>query len=96
MIPLNFLADPLLHYNDSSVRDKVYLLRAIDLRARLFAAESLVEGAYDRYVRIREGYLQRRQGQIDDKDYDGDVNAGDASEDDDDYYDDMEDPDEGY
>lgn len=96
MIPLNILADPLLHYNDSSVRDKVYLLRAIDLRARLFAAESLVEGAYDRYVRIREGYLQRRQGQIDDKDYDGDVNAGDASEDDDDYYDDMEDPDEGY
>jgi len=96
MIPLNILADPLLHYNDSSVRDKVYLVRAIDLRARLFASEALVEDAYDPYVRIREGYLQNRQGKIDDKDNDGDVDAGDVSEDDDDYYDDFEDPDEGY
>ena len=92
MIPLNILADPLLHYNDSSVRDKVYLIRAIDLRARLFASETLVEDAYDPYVRIREGYLQNRQGKIDDKD----VDADDASEDDDDYYDDLEDPDEEY
>ena len=89
MIPLNILADPLLHYNDSSVRDKVYLIRAIDLRARLFASEALVEDAYDPYVRIREGYLQNRQGKIDDVD-----NADRPADDDD--YDDWEDPDEEF
>jgi len=89
MIPLNILADPLLHYNDSSVRDKVYLIRAIDLRARLFASETLVEDAYDPYVRIREGYLQNRQGKIDDAD-----NADRSADDDD--YDDLEDPDEEF
>ncbi len=89
MIPLNILADPLLHYDDSSVRDKVYLIRAIDLRARLFASETLVEDAYDPYVRIREGYLQNRQGKIDDVD-----NADQPADDDD--YDDWEDPDEEF
>ncbi len=90
MVPLNILADPLLHYNDSSVRDKVYLIRAIDLRARLFASETLVEDAYDPYVRIREGYLQNRQGKIDDVD---DIDNADQPADD---YDDWEDPDEEY
>lgn len=68
MIPLNWLADPLLHYEDSSVRDKVYLLRAIDLRQRLFSAEKLIKDAYDPYIRIREAFLQNRRFLI----YDGD------------------------
>ena len=68
MIPLNFLADPLIYYKDSSVRDKVYLVRLIDIRARLLRAEALTKGAYDPYIRIREAYLQRRKYLI----YDGD------------------------
>lgn len=68
MIPLNFLADPLFHYNNSSARDKIYLVRAIDLRARLLNSEKLLEDAYDPYIRIREAYLQHRRFLI----YDGD------------------------
>ncbi len=85
MIPLNFLADPLLHYNNSSVRDKIYLVRAIDLRASLLSAEELLlKDAYDPYIRIREAYLQRRKYLIDD---------GDPPEDEDPYAD-FPDPDE--
>ena len=68
VIPLNLLADPLLHYNNSSVRDKLYLIRVIDLRQQLFAAEELLKDAYDPYIRVREAFLQRRRYLI----YDGD------------------------
>lgn len=81
MIPLNFLADPLLHYNNSSVRDKLYLLRAIDFRQQLFAAEELLEGAYDPYIRMREAFLQHRRFLI----FDGDPPE------DDDLYEDFDD-----
>ncbi|MFQ5549421.1 MAG: VacJ family lipoprotein, partial [Woeseia sp.] len=77
MTPLNFLADPLLHYEDSSVRDKVYGVRLIDARARLLSAESLTEGAYDPYIRLREAYLQRRRYEI----HDGDPPEEDLYED---------------
>ena len=87
MLPLDFLADPLLHYNNSSVRDKVYLVRAIDLRARLLSAEELLmKGAYDPYIRIREAYLQRRKYLIAD---------GEMPEDEDPYGD-LPEPDEEY
>ncbi len=80
MLPLDFLADPLLHYNNSSVRDKVYLVRAIDLRARLLSVEELLlKDAYDPYIRIREAYLQHRRYVI----YDGDPPE------DDDFYDEL-------
>lgn len=67
-IPLNIYADPLIWYDNSSVRDKLYIIRVIDLREKLFAAESLLEGSPDRYVSIREAYLQNRLFLI----YDGD------------------------
>lgn len=87
MIPLNILADPLFHYKDSSVRDKVYLLRLIDLRARLLSAEELLmKDAYDPYIRIREAYLQRRKYLIAD---------GELPEDEDPYGD-LPEPDEEY
>jgi len=93
MIPLNILADPLLQYNDSSVRDKVYLIRAIDLRERLLDTGKVIEGSYDPYVRAREAYLQRRQGQIDDIDGSDptDVPADDVDE-----FHDMPEPEEDY
>ncbi len=85
MIPLNFLADPLYHYEDSSIRDKVYLVRAIDVRQRLLSAEELLlKDAYDPYIRIREAYLQRRKYLIED---------GDPPEDED-PYENLPDPDE--
>jgi len=67
-IPLNILADPLIWYDNSSVRDKLYIMRVIDVREKLFAAESLLEGSPDRYIAIREAYLQNRLFLI----YDGD------------------------
>ena len=83
-IPLNFLADPLFHYDNSAVRDKIYFVRVIDIRQRLFAAETLLEGSQDHYVSVREAYLQRRQFVI----YDGDPPV------DDDFYDEFVDEDE--
>ena len=78
-IPLNFLADPLFWYDNSSVRDKIYLIRLIDVRARLFAAEALLKGSQDKYIAIREAYLQHRLFLI----YDGDPPI------DDDFYDEF-------
>jgi phospholipid-binding lipoprotein MlaA len=67
-MPLNILADPLIWYDNASVRDKLYLVRAIDIREKLFTAESLLEGSQDRYLSIREAYLQNRRYLI----FDGD------------------------
>jgi phospholipid-binding lipoprotein MlaA len=35
-------------------------LRAIDARAQLFTAETLLEDSFDRYLTLRESYLQNR------------------------------------
>jgi phospholipid-binding lipoprotein MlaA len=67
LIPLNFMGDLLLYYDNASVRDKIYLVRLVDVRQRLFDAEDLLEGSTDRYLTIRESYLQNRKFRI----YDG-------------------------
>ncbi len=67
MIPANLYVDPLIHLDNSSVRDKLYGLRLIDVRQRLFAAEELIKDSPDRYLTVRESFLQRRQYLI----YDG-------------------------
>jgi phospholipid-binding lipoprotein MlaA len=59
-IPLNFLADPLFHYDNASVRDKIYFVRLVDVRERLLSADKLLEGSTDSYLTIREAYLQNR------------------------------------
>lgn len=59
-IPLNLFLDPLWHYDNAPVRDRVYVLRLIDVRQRLFAAEDLIKDSPDKYVTIRESYLQNR------------------------------------
>jgi phospholipid-binding lipoprotein MlaA len=59
-LPLNFLADPLFHYDNASVRDKIYFVRLVDVRERLLSADKLLEGSTDRYLTIREAYLQNR------------------------------------
>ena len=67
-IPVDLMSDLLFHYDNSSVRDKLYVLRAIDVRARLLTAETLLEDSQDPYLTLRESYLQNRRFQV----YDGD------------------------
>jgi phospholipid-binding lipoprotein MlaA len=83
-IPLNLLADPLWHFDNASVRDRLYVLRLIDIRQRLFTAEKLLEGSQDRYISVREAYMQNRRYLI----FDGDL------PDEDDLYEDFDDFDE--
>ena len=78
-IPLNLLADPLFHLDDSTDKWVIYGIRTIDARMQLFKAEALIGDSYDRYLTIRESYLQNRQFRI----YDGDPPE------DDDLYDDF-------
>ncbi len=68
LTPLDVVVDPLFQYNNSSVRDKLYILRLIHLRYRLLSAEKFLEDSKDRYVTIRESYLQNREYEV----YDGD------------------------
>ena len=78
-MPVDFFFDPLLHYRNSSVRDKLWVLEAIDLRASLLAAEGLLEKSFDPYITIRQSYLQNRRFDI----YDGNPPE------DDDFYDEF-------
>jgi len=65
-LPVDILSDPLIHYDNSSVRDRIYGLRAIDIRARLLTAETLLEDSTDPYLTLRESYLQNRRFQVHD------------------------------
>ncbi len=67
LLPVDIASNLLYHYDNSSVRDKLYILRSIELRERLFAAEKLLEDSKDQYITVRESYLQNREYQI----YDG-------------------------
>lgn len=67
-LPLDRLAHPLRHYENTSVRDKLNVLQVIDIRTRVLSAEGLIEDSEDPYVAIREAYLQNRAFRI----YDGD------------------------
>lgn len=67
MMPLDVQADPLYHYENTSVRDKLYVLRLINLRARLLALDELLADSADPYLSVRESYLQNREFEI----YDG-------------------------
>ena len=66
-MPFDIAADPWQHYDESSVKDRLWALRIIDLRARLLAAEGFLEDSEDPYVSLREAYLQNREYRI----YDG-------------------------
>ncbi len=68
LMPANVVADPLYRYENTSVRDKLWGLRLIDLRYRLLPADRFLEDSKDAYVTTRESYLQNREFEI----YDGD------------------------
>ena len=56
-----------MHYDNSSVRDKLIILRYVDNRRRLLPGDDAIREAPDSYVFVREAYLQRRRFLI----YDG-------------------------
>jgi phospholipid-binding lipoprotein MlaA len=65
---LDYYADPLNDFRPSGVKDKLWALRLVNRRAELLDASSLLEqAALDRYIFLRDAYLQRRRSQI----YDG-------------------------
>lgn len=65
--PVDMAANPLYYYENTSVRDKLQVLRIIDLRARLLTAEKFLEDSKDPYITLRESYLQNREYEV----YDG-------------------------
>jgi len=60
--------DLLYQYDNSSVRDKLLILRVIDTRRHFLSADKAINEAADPYIFVREAYLQNRRFAI----YDGD------------------------
>ena len=61
------ISNPGNHIQDISVRNQLYVLAKINLRARLIAQEKLLDtAALDRYSFLRDAYLQRRISQVHD------------------------------
>ena len=66
MLPIDIKSDPLLYINNTSFKDHAYIVRVIDLRARLLIADKMLEQSNDPYATLRESYLQKRQYDIHD------------------------------
>jgi len=81
LLPANIEFDVLHHVDSSSVRDRLWVLRTIDLRHRVLSLEDLMQDSKDPYVTLRESYLQNRRFEI----YDGDPPV----EDEDEFYDEF-------
>lgn len=81
LTPADIEFDLLHHVDESSVRDRLWVLRIIDLRHRVLSLEELMDGSQDPYVSLRESYWQNRQFQI----YDGNP----PIEEDDEFYDEF-------
>ncbi|HSG57938.1 MAG TPA: VacJ family lipoprotein [Woeseiaceae bacterium] len=65
-VPLDYYADLNTHLT-AGVKDRLYLFRLVDARARLLAADTLLDSSNDPYVTLREAYLQNREFAV----YDG-------------------------
>lgn len=67
-LPVDFQTDPWLFTQPVQWRASGSVVRIVDQRAALLGASNLVEeAALDRYVFVRDAYLQRRQSKV----YDG-------------------------
>jgi len=67
-LPIDYATDLWPYYDNTSVRDKVWLARIIDLRYRLLSADSILNDSQDPYIAIREAFRQNRTFRV----YDGD------------------------
>ncbi len=63
-LPVDYYSDVWTYYDNSSVRDKVWGVRLIDLRYRLLPTDSIVEDSQDTYVTIREAFRQNRRFRV--------------------------------
>lgn len=86
-LPIDFVGDPLFYYEPDRIRYALWTLRLIDLRARFLGIETFIEDSFDRYIAIRESFLQHRQFEI----YDG--NPPEDEDFYDDYLEDLPEPD---
>ena len=67
-VTANLFADPLTHVAPDALQISAYALRFVQVRSDLLDASRLLEeAALDRYVFLRDAYLQRRRNQV----YDG-------------------------
>lgn len=70
-------ADPVWRVSDISTRNTLAGVRFIDVRASLLPSDKVVEeAAFDKYVYIRDAYLQNRRSEI----HDGNVPKEDSGE----------------
>lgn len=65
-LPVDYYSDLNTHLT-SGVKDRLYLFRLVDARARLLTAETLLDKSNDPYISLRESYRQNREFKI----YDG-------------------------
>lgn len=68
IVPATVRFDLLHHIDDTSVRDPLWVLRAIDIRHRVLSLEDLLAESKDPYVTLRESYLQNQAFEIHDGD----------------------------
>lgn len=66
---------PLAHYENTSIRDKLIALEAIEARAGLLGVDQTLDEAIDPYLFLRDAYLQRRDFLIFDGDPPEDLDA---------------------
>ena len=66
-LPVNYYSDLWTYYDNTSVRDKLWGVRLIDLRYRLLSADAILDESQDPYVTVREAFRQNRNFRI----YDG-------------------------
>ena len=60
----DYYTDPLSYYDNSSVRDKLYILNIISLRTSLLSIDDELYGAADPYVFMRNSWAQNRNFKI--------------------------------
>lgn len=64
-LPVDFKGDALVYIKPVDVRNVGAVVRVVDQRAALLGASTLIEeAALDRYVFVRDAYLQRRESKV--------------------------------
>jgi phospholipid-binding lipoprotein MlaA len=63
-LPVDYYTDVWTHYDNTSVRDKVWGIRVIDLRYRLLSVDSFIAESQDPYATVREAFRQNRTFRI--------------------------------
>lgn len=65
-LPADWLGDPLAYLAPVAGRNALLAGTAVDARARALAVDPVLDGAFDRYTMMRDGYLQHRSAQVHD------------------------------